>query len=236
VCGDMLSAFDFASPNNPVPRLPDTKGSATLVAQAKTRPKPMAPAAPEKLFQEPGIRFSRALPYALHVEASVESAALNLTFRNEGRVGAVFHVYDRMHLDRIPRRYTVEAGHSLTGRWEISKRYDLWVLGPNGFVRAFAGDAGAAGVNAALAYLGADRAVELRLTGSQLPGLMLESRVYGPPVSRRIKAGATLRWDVSKSGNWYDFTLTTGRGFARRFAGRLETGKDGVSDPAMDLG
>ena len=35
-----------------------------------------------------------------------------------GAVAAVFHVYDRKHLDRIPRRYTVEAGKQLTGAWD----------------------------------------------------------------------------------------------------------------------
>jgi phospholipase C len=31
-------------------------------------------------------------------------------------------------------------------------------------------------------------------------------------------------------------TLSTEPGFIRRFAGRLETGKDGISDPAMGVG
>jgi hypothetical protein len=36
-----------------------------------------------------------------------------------GRAGAVFHVYDRKHLDKIPRRYTVEAGKTLSDTWPI---------------------------------------------------------------------------------------------------------------------
>ncbi|WP_443089165.1 phospholipase domain-containing protein [Xylophilus sp.] len=37
------------------------------------------------------------------------------------------------------------------------------------------------------------------------------------------------------SGNWYDFSVqcSTQETFARRFAGRVENGRDGVSDPAM---
>ncbi len=34
-------------------------------------------------------------------------------------------------------------------------------------------------------------------------------------------------------GNWYDITLLTAQGFGRRFAGRMETRKNSVSDPAM---
>jgi phospholipase C len=45
-----------------------------------------------------------------------------------------------------------------------------------------------------------------------------------------------VQWDVSKSGNWYDLALTAAHGFARRFAGRLETGNNSVSDPAMGIG
>ena len=58
-----------------------------------------------------------------------------------GAAGAVFHVYDRLHLDRIPRRFTVEAGKQLSdaGISEADGAYDLWVLGPNGFHRHFTG-------------------------------------------------------------------------------------------------
>ena len=43
-----------------------------------------------------------------------------------------------------------------------------------------------------------------------------------------------VRWSLSDSHGWYDFTLSAGDGkFLRRFAGRLETGKDSYCDPAM---
>ena len=53
-----------------------------------------------------------------------------------------------------------------------------------------------------------------------------------------LAAGASrsILWDVSRSGNWYDIAITAEGGFVRRFAGRLETGKDSVSDPAMGAG
>ena len=41
-------------------------------------------------------------------------------------------------------------------------------------------------------------------------------------------------WDASFSGNWYDLTLSTAPVFVRRFAGRLERGKNRFSDPAME--
>ena len=43
------------------------------------------------------------------------------------------------------------------------------------------------------------------------------------------------RWSLQASANWYDFTATLGDHFERRFAGRLETGLDGISNPAMGV-
>jgi phospholipase C len=240
VCGDLLSAFDFAAPNAPAPALPDANNSAARVAAAKDKPRPEPPAEPEKLFQETGSRLSRAVPYVLHAEARQENGTLALSFRNEGAAGAVFHVYDRNHLARIPRRYTVEAGRSLTDRWTIDGPCDLWVLGPNGFVRGFAGDTDMS-VDVALAYRPLQRAIALQLANhsGQPVSLLLESKVYGPATTRTIAVAAngtaSVPWDVAASGNWYDFTLQE-RGSVRRFAGRLETGKNSISDPAMGSG
>jgi phospholipase C len=240
VCGDMLSAFDFVSPNDPVPSaLPDARDSAARVAEAENRPRPVPPAQPQKLFQEQGSRLSRAVPYVLHAQARREDGSLVVSFRNEGGAGAVFHVYDRTHLERIPRRYTVEAGRSLTDRWEAANGYDLWVLGPNGFVREFAGTAGAPAIEVALAYQPSERTIEFQFANhSEKPvTLSLESGVYRPVTPRTVEVSAhgspSLRWDVSGSGNWYDLILSAGPDFVCRFAGRLETGKNGISDPMM---
>jgi phospholipase C len=42
----------------------------------------------------------------------------------------------------------------------------------------------------------------------------------------------TFSWDIAPSGFWYDFTVSS-NAFERRFAGRMETGVHGISDPAM---
>ena len=90
------------------------------------------------------MRYSRSLPYILHASAQVDAGKgkVRLLFANTGFAGAVFHVYDKLHLDRIPRRYTVEAGHMLDDEWAVGNDglYDLWVLAPNGFHRHFKGD------------------------------------------------------------------------------------------------
>ena len=44
-----------------------------------------------------------------------------------------------------------------------------------------------------------------------------------------------LSWDMADFGGWYDFTVTMENdpSYKRRFAGRIETGKDSFSDPYM---
>jgi phospholipase C len=245
VCGDLLSTFDFVSPNDPVvPPFPDTHGSFALAEQAMKRPKPLAPSNPERLFQEPGSRLSRALPYVLHIDGTVVDGGIALNFRNEGSAGAVFHVYDKRYLGRIPRRYTVEAGHELKDHWGAGPdgHYDLWVVGPGGFMRSFTGDVSLADLNVTLTYRPQQRKIAFHFHNSNeaVRRFSLASQIYGPQTVRQIDVvpglGVSLEWDVAPSGNWYDITLSTEPGFIRRFAGRIETGKDGISDPAMGVG
>jgi phospholipase C len=42
-------------------------------------------------------------------------------------------------------------------------------------------------------------------------------------------------WSLNRSARWYDITVEAPGlpGFGRRFAGRVETGRDSLSDPAM---
>jgi phospholipase C len=42
----------------------------------------------------------------------------------------------------------------------------------------------------------------------------------------------TVLLPLAKSHGWYDASVRVGD-FEQRFAGRVETGKDGMSDPAM---
>jgi phospholipase C len=55
----------------------------------------------------------------------------------------------------------------------------------------------------------------------------------------RVKGGGDtgMRWSLDAAGQWYDFVVTcdADASFYRRFAGRIETGRHSVSDPAMGL-
>ena len=248
VSGDLTSAFDFATPNhNPFPELPSVANSSAVIAEISGRPKPVPPAAPEQLFQEPGIRRSRALPYELHVHAilNAKSRSLALNLRNSGKAGAVLHVYDKLHLERIPRRCTIESGKDLTDEWLLEgeeARYDLWVYGPNGFVREFRGKftpgAQPRLPEVRLEYDIPNTSIQLvaRNTSHHEAIFQFRPDAYSQaaPQVIRLPPGSTQRISrsVIASHHWYDFTLA-GENFEQRFAGRMESGQPAYTDPAI---
>lgn len=159
-----------------------------------------------------------------------------------GRAGAVFHVYDRRHLDRIPRRYTVEAGRTLADSWSLeedSGAYDLWILAPNGFLRELTGMAspGACAIAAALACDPDHQSMRLTLRneGARVAVVGVGHNAYrqdGPWSFEIAPRDQIVRnYSLRASGNWYDLSVSA-EGFRRRFAGRMETGRHGWSDPA----
>jgi phospholipase C len=247
VCGDLTSAFDFTAGRDPQPpALPDTSNYLALETQQLTMPAYVVPQHHQTLFQESGTRLSRKLPYVLHVNAEVMAGnSVTLTFDNTGTQGVVYHVYDKLHLDRIPRRYTVEADKSLADVWDLTAdqgRYDLWVYGPAGFVRVFTDATGRSIKPECKVDYDADSGdvlVTLVNPGMDACSLSIKDEAYGNGGPWQIAVGpgkqVEQRLSLRKSANWYDFSVTEAseNSYLRRFAGRVETGKDGLSDPAM---
>ena len=251
VCGDLTTAFNFKDPDNTefFKKFPAT---VTLANRARALPKqtiPPTPALPDLPAQAIGTRPSRALPYELHTAAKLLSAStIGLTFSNTGSAAAVFQVYDRKHLDQIPRRYTVEAGKQLVGSWNLSAdsgAYDLWVLGPAGYHRHFTGTAVTTAADplpeVQVCYDIANGNVYLKLANSAsvAANYTITANAYltdGPWAGTVAAAGQVEQhWSLQASGHWYDFTVTVKGlpGYSRRFAGRVETGEAMISDPAL---
>jgi len=266
VCGDLTSAFNFANPNGEtLPTLAGRKSldeanqlskSQEFEADGKTkRAKVPLPLNPQLPRQATGTRPSRALPYELHTSARANAVGgtIQLVFANTGKAAAVFHVYDRLHLDRLPRRFMVEPGKQLDDAWNAmsddSGAYDLWVLGPNGYHRHFKGDlnrlraGGAAVPEVRVCYDIANGNVYLEMlnAGQATAKFTVRAKAYRDdgPWSASVAGGAKaeLHWDLSSSGAWYDFVVScdADANWQRRFAGRVETGKHSVSDPAMGM-
>ncbi|MGO4331643.1 phosphocholine-specific phospholipase C [Cupriavidus sp. 2TAF22] len=259
ICGDLSSAFNFVSPNSAaLPGMPSRTKTAADAVRTAQEAKAQVPLPTESAqaaapaTQQAGQRPSRALPYELHVSGREDpgSRVMWLLFSNTGNAAAVFHVYDRLHLDRVPRRYVVEPSKELHDSWDAyaadNGKYDLWVLGPNGFHRSFQGDvsavaaAGGTAPEIRVCYDVANAAVYLTMinTGPAPCTFTVTPKAYRTdgPWSFDIPAGKQLdqHWPLGLQDNWYDFAVTVPQGgFQRRFAGRVETGADGKSDPAL---
>jgi phospholipase C len=80
--------------------------------------------------------------------------------------------------------------------------------------------------------------LKVRHDASKPAKLMVKANAYLPNKTWNIETASTekeLNWNMSDFGGWYDFTVTIegDSSFKRRFAGRIETGKDSFSDPYM---
>lgn len=244
VCGDLTSALNFVDPNHePLPALQTTTrqaDDALRQRQEKLLQVPLPLASQQLPPHQPRLaRPSRALPYRLHVDSQVDPKAktLSLSLQNTGEQGAVFHVYDGLHLSDIPRRYTVEAGKALQDSWPVVERYQLWVLGPNGFHRSFSGQLQQ--LQPELLVTSSNNQLQFTLSnpGTRGVSVTIDRCPYTQqgPWTLVVPGGAEVRqvFACESSGGWYDLTLRSDAGWLRRVAGRLETGAHSISDPLM---
>ncbi|NEY36237.1 phospholipase C, phosphocholine-specific [Streptomyces sp. PRKS01-65] len=241
VCGDLTSAFDFSRKDSRPAGLPDTDGYRPPDRERHPDYRPAPPADPEMPKQERGRRPTRPLRYAPYVDGRADPATgrYTLTFASGPRAGAAFLVTSGNRTDG-PWTFTTEAGKTISDTWNpvCSKGlHDLTVHGPNGFLRAFKGAARTAGPEVTARHTGDD--VELTFThaGSGTARLRLVNAYGGTPRTVTVRPGATVKHRVAlaASGRWYDLTVTsrTDPAFLRRFAGHVENGRPGVSDPAL---
>ncbi|UCV07576.1 phosphocholine-specific phospholipase C [Dechloromonas denitrificans] len=257
VCGDLLSAFNFADPSDAefFKKLPETTALAARARAIAKQPTPVPPTQAVMPVQEVGIRPARALPYELHVHGrivpntqAIGATKVELEFVNSGEATAVFHVYDRLNLTAVPRRYTVEPGKELVGTWvpAAAGTYDLWVLGPNGFHRHFTGNAkrvaAAAQPNPEVRADYNPATGELAITLSNAGSMpctfvLVANKYYAKNLTQVVPAKGEYRIELplSDSAYWYDFSVRVkGQAdYSRRLAGHLETGAPSFSDPAL---
>ncbi|WP_102796449.1 phosphocholine-specific phospholipase C [Bowmanella denitrificans] len=215
VSGDFLSAFDFANPNkDSFPALPAPYQDALRAAQYKERTLPPIPEQTAAIAQQPGHKPHRPCVYAPEVTEHLTADSLVLTLTNSGSRALVVQVYNRLDLDAIPRRYTLAAKGSLQADWPLLHgRYDLQVMGPEGFHRRIKGGT----AHPYQVQLHAERHT-LRLNSSTEAlqyrlGQQGEFKTLAANKALSIKADADRRYDLS--------VQDTDGHFIRQFAGRL---------------
>ncbi|MER6914379.1 phospholipase C, phosphocholine-specific [Streptomyces sp. NPDC000594] len=245
VCGDLTSAFDFSLRRPRPVRLPDTDAYEPPDRERHPDYVPVPPADPAMPVQERGHRPARPLPYAPLVdgESAPDTGRFTLTFSGGPGAGACF-IVTAADRDDGPWTYTTAAGGRISDTWNPvhpQDGYDLTVYGPNGFLRTFRGRNTTPGPEVTARHR-ASRGLELTFTNpTGTTRLLTLSEAYGG--GRRtlaVRPGATVRHTVRLRGRrrWYDVTVVS-RGdtrFLRRFAGHVENGTPGVSDPATVTG
>ncbi|MES2429115.1 MAG: phospholipase C, phosphocholine-specific [Bacteroidota bacterium] len=173
--------------------------------------------------------------------------------------GAPFTVYspvkysDDTSKDEISRNWYFGAkpGDTLTYNWPVNafedNQYHLRVHGPNGYYREFIGDAKNPNIHVACNYE-KSRISAAKPTGNILVNIVnteskpvtviIKDNSYKTDsISKLIAPNSTadIKLDLSKNHNWYDFSvkLKGYDSFEQRYAGRVETGSLGKTDPLM---
>lgn len=148
--------------------------------------------------------------------------------------------------------YAVASGDTLNDQWPVSDfehgAYHLQTHGPNGFLREFRGNSADPGLKTALEYQAVKGSpkklsgnVELKLINpdkAKTLTIEIADHAYKHGKQARILkpgASATVVLDLSKSFGWYDFSVKVkgNTSFEVRYAGHVETGRPGFTDPAM---
>ena len=121
--------------------------------------------------------------------------------------------------------------------------YSIEVVGPNGFYRSFTGRSAMSPLAVRTAYerhgteLTGNVQVQLHNKSTEPASVTIKDNSYASDtITTKVKPGqeASVVLQLKRSHGWYDFTVKADsvNGEAR-YAGRVETGISGFSDPLM---
>ena len=153
----------------------------------------------------------------------------------EPGAGAQFLITSANRTDG-PWTYTTEAGKSVADSWNpvySGGVTDLTVHGPNGFLRTFKGKP-ATGLEITARENRGTGNVDLTLTSDAACHVTITNGYDGKAKRLDLRKGKNT-YTVTTTSRWYDVSLTTDADptYLRRFAGHVETGTPGVSDPNL---
>ncbi len=138
--------------------------------------------------------------------------------------------------------YAIKAGDILTETWNTvdfeNGNYHLRVYGPDGFYREFKGGPHDPDIEVTADVFKNTLRIRFRNNSNSGMQVKITDNSYGAkefvgsaPPSKLISSYI----DVSKSYGWYDISVTVNgnRDFKQTFAGRIENGRPGRTDPLM---
>lgn len=229
VCGDLTNAFDFTAPVYGLPALPAT----TVIGDppgGAYHPPATTNAMPQ---QEPGTKRARPLPYQpnANLDGIVDGQA-KFSLSNVGRhvrKASHFAIYDNVR-STPPQQYTVDSGCSAEAAVEVgSGRHDITVVGPNRFLRQFAGD-GTTPIRVTAGYVGAGLLLELHNAGDAPVTVTVTSNNYLRGRARRyhLRGHGAATHAVALREGWYDVSVAVDSA-SWRYVGHLENGHNSIS-------
>ena len=148
-------------------------------------------------------------------------------------------------------QYAVSVGDTLTDGWNINafeaNRYHLRAYGPNGFYREFKGDKDDPSITIRGLYERSSNHNLQELTGNlslsfdiadakQLVVEITDSGYNTNTFKQKISSAQNvIAIKLEKSFGWYDFKIKIDGfpNFERHYAGRVETGRIGYTDPII---
>ena len=255
VCGDLTSVFrPYAGEAIALPTPLNRNATVERMHAAQFQPEPVAgnPLAKSAMasthvaaLQEPGTRPSCPLPYELVVNGEFRDGTLSLIMEartdafGKNAQGGAFNAYSYSAGDMHCRSYAVRGGDVVRDDFAVPAPYRVRVDGPNGFMREFVGGREPVlGVTVDFAKRrAASGMLEVALSnrGSTTRQVTVRDESYGAPIrSVTVATGgrSSVAIDTSGTHGWYDFTVRCDD-LVYRYAGRVETGKWSISDPAM---
>jgi phospholipase C len=240
ICGDLTSAFNFASSDTSYPGLPTI--SPINCGGGNYPAVPVPQTAPE---QEAGTKLSMPLPYQPNASASTDcgSGGLYITMTNAGTTSVHFSIYANAYRTDGPWQYDVGPNNSASVSFGVAtntgSQYDFTCYGPNGFQRRFAGkinydcnqlevtsgiDTNAGSITLALQNSTATNVNFTITDGYGLTGPWTNSVPPG-------NIGTNTFFAIASNSGWYDLTVTADGDarFMRRLTGYIETGLPGLT-------
>jgi len=147
----------------------------------------------------------------------------------------------------------VKSGDSFSYGWPVDAfeggHYHLRLHGPNGFYREYRGDkndpalAITCNYETSLLHKASGNILLELVNNSASQPLTIEVTDYAygnAPIHKKLNKGQkqSLVLNLQKSGGWYDFSVKVNgiALFEKRYAGRVETGKESITDPYMGRG
>lgn len=199
--------------------------------------------------QETGIRPANSLPYEMGCDGKLntDKQRFEIFFESkkelfgENTVGVPFLAYAITNNDVKVRSYAVVAGDKIKDEWNLADfdkgNYHLEVHGPNGFFRSFKGSSNDSDIDITCSHNKGN--LELSTQNSRSANIAIEITNHYTGTTQTKSINAHDRWhvlfDLSKNHGWYDVSIKIkdNPGFEKRYAGKIEAGKDTFTDPIM---